>query len=64
MLEKCNGCASNKHLTLKHVLKYKVGGLMTYRHNGFCNSLAFMDTHSFYYYYIHNKPIIHSSQGG
>ena len=60
--EKCDGCATNKPLTLKHALKCKVGGLVTGCHKGVYNSLSLMVMQTFTSYSVHDEPLISSSQ--
>ena len=60
--EKCDGCATNKPLTLKHALQCKVGGLVTGRHKGVYKSLSLMVMQTFTSYSVHDETLISSSQ--
>ena len=44
---KCYGWTSNKPFTLQYALQYKVGSLVTGRHNKVCDSLAHMGAQGF-----------------
>ena len=58
--EKYDGYTSKKPFNIQHDLQCKVGGLVAGRNNKVCDSL--LVTNAFYYYSIHDKPIISSSR--
>ena len=56
--EKCDFCAPTKTFTLKQLLQYKEGVIVTVHQNEVRGHLPLIVTHTLYYYSICNEPII------